>query len=95
MAAMPLNRGVLTSTYADGKEVGDEKDIRGLMLPRFMKENKEKNEALVRYATRHFSSDFIVSPGVELIYSQPIPISRSVQELHRIPALSCLVAQAR
>ncbi len=47
VAAMPLGRGLLTATFADGEAVGDEKDMRAKVMPRFLPENREKNQRLV------------------------------------------------
>ena len=40
---MPLGRGMVTSTFASGKPVGDALDKRPHVMPRFMACNKEKN----------------------------------------------------
>lgn len=47
VAAMPLGRGMLTSTFEKGEPVGDSKDKRVLVMPRFMEENREKNIKVV------------------------------------------------
>jgi aryl-alcohol dehydrogenase-like predicted oxidoreductase len=47
VAAMPLGRGMLTSTFASGEPVGDSKDKRPLVMPRFMEANRDKNIKLV------------------------------------------------
>lgn len=44
---MPLGRGLLTSTFEKGEAVGDEKDKRVLVMPRFMEGNREKNAKIV------------------------------------------------
>ncbi|KAL4942596.1 hypothetical protein BDV06DRAFT_235324 [Aspergillus oleicola] len=50
VAATPLGRGLLTSTFSQGKEVGDDKDMRVKMMPRFLPENREKNvKAVVQF----------------------------------------------
>ena len=46
VCATPLGRGILTATYASGEAVGD-KDARGAVMPRFGKENREKNVPVV------------------------------------------------
>jgi len=43
VAAVPLGRGLLTSTFASGAPVGDEKDKRVQIMPRFMEENRAQN----------------------------------------------------
>ncbi|KAL4885673.1 NADP-dependent oxidoreductase domain-containing protein [Aspergillus karnatakaensis] len=43
VAATPLGRGLLTSTFSQGGEVGDEKDMRVRVMPRFLPENREQN----------------------------------------------------
>ena len=47
VAAMPLGRGLLTSTFANGEAVGDSKDMRPRVMPRFMEANRDKNVKLV------------------------------------------------
>lgn len=47
VAAMPLGRGMLTSTFASGEPVGDSKDKRTLAMPRFQEANRDKNIVLV------------------------------------------------
>jgi aryl-alcohol dehydrogenase-like predicted oxidoreductase len=47
VAAMPLGRGMLTSTFASDEPVGDSKDKRPLVMPRFMEANRDKNIKLV------------------------------------------------
>ena len=47
VAAMPLGRGLLTSTYASGAAMGDSKDMRTKMMPRFQEANRNKNMKLV------------------------------------------------
>ena len=47
VAAMPLGRGMLTSTFASGEAVGDSKDKRPHVMPRFMGANRDKNVKLV------------------------------------------------
>ena len=47
VAAMPLGRGLLTSTFASGAAVGDSKDMRTKMMPRFQEANREKNMKVV------------------------------------------------
>ena len=47
VAAMPLGRGLLTSTFASGAAVGDGKDMRTKMMPRFQEANRDQNTKLV------------------------------------------------
>ena len=47
VAAMPLGRGLLTSTFASGAAIGDSKDMRTKMMPRFQDGNREKNIKVV------------------------------------------------
>lgn len=47
VAAMPLGRGLLTSTFASGADVGDSKDMRPKVMPRFQEANRDKNVKLV------------------------------------------------
>ena len=48
VAAMPLGRGLLTSTFASGAATGDSKDMRTKMMPRFQEANRDKNIKVVR-----------------------------------------------
>ena len=43
VAATPLGRGLLTSTFSKGDSVGDSTDMRAKMMPRFLEENRENN----------------------------------------------------
>jgi aryl-alcohol dehydrogenase-like predicted oxidoreductase len=43
VCATPLGRGLLTSTFSQGDEVGDEKDQRVRVMPRFLPANREHN----------------------------------------------------
>ena len=47
VAAMPLGRGLLTSTFASGAPVGDGKDMRAKMMPRFQEANRDTNMKVV------------------------------------------------
>lgn len=47
VAAMPLGRGMLTSTFEKGEPVGDSKDKRVVAMPRFMEGNRDKNTKIV------------------------------------------------
>jgi len=47
VAAMPLGRGLLTSTFATGDYKPDEGDMRGSRMPRFQEGNREKNAQVV------------------------------------------------
>jgi aryl-alcohol dehydrogenase-like predicted oxidoreductase len=47
VAAMPLGRGLLTSTFASGDSVGDAKDMRPRVMPRFLEANRDQNVKLV------------------------------------------------
>ncbi|KAL4780428.1 NADP-dependent oxidoreductase domain-containing protein [Aspergillus varians] len=50
VAATPLGRGLLTSTFSQGAEVGDERDMRVKVMPRFLPENREQNvKAVVQF----------------------------------------------
>ena len=48
VSAMPLGRGMVTSTFAAGEAVGDAADKRPLGMPRFMPENRKANVGVVR-----------------------------------------------
>ncbi len=48
VAAMPLNRGLMTATFASGAPLGDATDMRPAVMPRFQEANRAKNEVFVR-----------------------------------------------
>lgn len=47
VVACPLGRGLLTSTFSQGKDVGDSTDTRPKAMPRFQEGNREKNVGLI------------------------------------------------
>ncbi|KAF2714101.1 Aldo/keto reductase [Pleomassaria siparia CBS 279.74] len=47
VAAMPLGRGILTTTFASGEAMGDERDVRVKALPRFSVANRDHNMKIV------------------------------------------------
>lgn len=47
VVSCPLGRGVLTSTFSQGKDVGDSTDMRPKAMPRFQEGNREKNVSVV------------------------------------------------
>ena len=47
VVACPLGRGLLTSTFSKGESVGDEKDMRPKVMPRFVEANREHNVKIV------------------------------------------------
>ena len=47
VVATPLGRGMITSTFAEGKSLGDEKDVRPTVMPRFQEANRVANEKIV------------------------------------------------
>ncbi|KAI4948411.1 hypothetical protein J4E91_005833 [Alternaria rosae] len=47
VAATPLGRGMITSTFAQGEMLGDGKDMRPAVMPRFQEANREANEKVV------------------------------------------------
>lgn len=47
VAAMPLGRGMITQTFANNEALGDEKDGRPKMMPRFMGDNRETNMKII------------------------------------------------
>ena len=50
VCAMPLGRGLVTTTFSSGKPLapGSDKDIRDKFMPRFLGENKEQNMAYIK-----------------------------------------------
>ncbi|KAH6666353.1 putative aldo-keto reductase [Halenospora varia] len=51
VAAMPLGRGMITSTFANNQPVGDNQDKRPLAMPRFQDGNREKNAKVMAQFT--------------------------------------------
>ncbi|KAL4929038.1 putative aldo-keto reductase (AKR13) [Aspergillus undulatus] len=50
VVATPLGRGLLTSTFSQGNEIEDERDMRVKVMPRFLPENREQNvKAVVQF----------------------------------------------
>jgi len=47
VSAMPLGRGMVTTTFANGEPVGDVNDKRPHIMPRFMDANKDTNMKIV------------------------------------------------
>lgn len=47
VVAAPLGRGLLTSTFSKGEAVGDSKDFRPQVMPRFQEGNREQNVKIV------------------------------------------------
>jgi aryl-alcohol dehydrogenase-like predicted oxidoreductase len=47
VAAMPLGRGMITSTFASGETLGDSKDNRVQIMPRFMEANRDQNMKVI------------------------------------------------
>jgi aryl-alcohol dehydrogenase-like predicted oxidoreductase len=48
VCAMPLGRGMITSTFASGEAVGDEKDKGPHVIPRFQEGNRENNIKIMK-----------------------------------------------
>lgn len=88
VAAMPLGRGILTSTFAAGKAVGDEKDMRAKVMPRFQEENRDKNVKLVNQfkdladkkgcTTSQLALAWVLKQGPDII---PIPGTKRLKYL--------------
>jgi aryl-alcohol dehydrogenase-like predicted oxidoreductase len=47
VVACPLGRGMLTTTFSSGQAVGDSKDKRPAVMPRFQESNRDTNAAIV------------------------------------------------
>ena len=43
MVSSPLGRGLLTSTFSKGEALGDSKDMRSHVMPRFQEANRDHN----------------------------------------------------
>ena len=88
VAAMPLGRGMITSTITAGNAVGDSTDKRPLAMPRFMAENKETNVQVVKqfqgFADRkcctvaQLALAWLVQQGEDII---PIPGTKRMKYL--------------
>lgn len=46
VCATPLGRGILTSTFTQGKPIGDDTDMRGKIMPQFQDGAKQHNASL-------------------------------------------------
>ena len=88
VAAMPLGRGLLTSTFASGEAVGDSKDMRPHVMPRFMEANRDKNVKLVSQfkaladkkdcTTSQLAIAWLLKQGDDVI---PIPSTKKLKYL--------------
>ena len=88
VAAMPLGRGMLTSTFASGEAVGDSKDNRPRVMPRFMEANRDKNVKLVNQfkaladkkgcTTAQLAIAWLLEQGDDII---PIPGTKKLKYL--------------
>jgi aryl-alcohol dehydrogenase-like predicted oxidoreductase len=47
VVAAPLSRGLLTTTFSKGEALGDSKDLRPIVMPRFQEANRDHNVKLV------------------------------------------------
>jgi aryl-alcohol dehydrogenase-like predicted oxidoreductase len=85
---MPLGRGLLTSTFAAGEVLGDEKDMRVKVMPRFLAENREQNMKLVNQfkklaekkgcTTPQLAIAWVLKQGSDII---PIPGTKRLKYL--------------
>ncbi|GAM91537.1 hypothetical protein ANO11243_095890 [Dothideomycetidae sp. 11243] len=88
VAAMPLGRGLLTSTFARGDALGDAKDKRAQYIPRFHEDNRGKNVELVaqwqtlahkkRCTASQLALAWLLMQGSDIV---PIPGTKRVQYL--------------
>lgn len=88
VAAMPLGRGLLTTTFASGDKSSDDNDQRNRTLPRFLGENREKNVTLVRQfkeladkkgcSTSQLALAWLLKQGDDII---PIPGTKKIKYL--------------
>ena len=88
VAATPLGRGMLTSTFANGEAVGDSKDKRPLVMPRFMEANRDNNIKLVSHfkaladkkgcTTAQLALAWLLKQGDDII---PIPGTKKLKYL--------------
>lgn len=85
---MPLGRGLLTSTFAAGEAVGDEKDMRVKVMPRFLDANRDQNIKLVNQfkalaekmgcTTPQLALAWVLKQGKDII---PIPGTKKLKYL--------------
>lgn len=88
MCASPLGRGLLTTTFAKGDDVGDGKDMRPKVMPRFMEANKDQNTKLVaqfkelaekkKCTTSQLALAWLLKQGDDII---PIPGTKKLKYL--------------
>ncbi|KAK3942533.1 NADP-dependent oxidoreductase domain-containing protein [Diplogelasinospora grovesii] len=88
VAYSPLGRGLLTNTFAQGAPVGDDKDRRSLMMPRFQEANRDKNVEVVRQfktladkkgcSTTQLALAWLMKQGDDII---PIPGTKRLKYL--------------
>ncbi|KAM5345679.1 hypothetical protein ACJ41O_011540 [Fusarium nematophilum] len=88
VAAMPLGRGILTSTFAKGEDLGDEKDMRTKVMPRFLGESRENNVRVVNQfkaladrkgcTTAQLALAWLLKQGDDII---PIPGTKKLKYL--------------
>jgi len=88
IAAMPLGRGLLTSTFASGKSLGDEKDKRTFAMPRLTPANRDANEKVINQfkaladkkgcSTSQLAIAWLLKQGDDII---PIPGTKRTQYL--------------
>lgn len=88
VAATPLGRGLLTTTFASGEAVGDEVDKRSQVMPRFMEGNRGQNIKLVSQfkalaekkgcTTSQLALAWLLKQGSDII---PIPGTKRIKYL--------------
>lgn len=88
VCATPLGRGVLTSTFSQGKAVSDETDVRGKMMPQFQDGAREQNAILANQikavadrkgcSLSQLALAWLLKQGDDII---PIPGTRQIKYL--------------
>lgn len=88
VAAMPLNRGLLTPTFTSTETAGKVNDMRTKMMPRFQDGNREKNMDIVQKfeamaaklgcTMPQLSLAWLMKQGTDII---PIPGTKNVKYL--------------
>ena len=88
VAFAPLARGMLTSTFSNGKQLGDEKDQRVHAVPRLMEKNREANVKAVKQftalaekkgcTTSQLSLAWLLKQGDDIV---PIPGTKRIKYL--------------
>ncbi len=74
VVATPLGRGLLTTTFSSGEALGDSKDMRPVVMPRFREENRARNvEVVSQFRALAEKKGYTVSPAGPRLAAQAGP----------------------